>query len=424
MKKLRKYKGISPRGDHIQIAFTLYSSDKLTSPNRRETYPHPPTQSNMERAFAKRQGIIDKCRVNEYHYEDYRRDFPNSGWLKEHGKRVLPTNILEMTVNEMLDQWYQKKVLEIDPSSMDPYMNGVRFIKATIGERDISSIHLIDIEKLIIAMRKPGVDKKPWKTNTIRDRVSPLRQAFKMYRSVLSGSPFEDFELVTPSDEDETEADPFELSEMNELLDHTDGVYKTMATLGFGLGLRQQEIFALAVDDYDPHGHTLSINRAVVKGRFKSPKTKTSRRTIDLTAFVWVEDAIKAHLRNHLPIRWDTKYHGVKKLMFSDPSAKVPSPFLDTQNFRKYWIDLCEPCDIRYRPAGQMRHTFGSNQIALGADPLIIAGIMGHKNTQMLDKHYKKQMDQAAKIAGRAPKDFSDVLKDLPTRVGRAKLRE
>ena len=51
---------------------------------------------------------------------------------------------------------------------------------------------------------------------------------------------------------------------------------------------------------------------------------------------------------------------------------------------------------MRYRPAGQARHTFASQLLTAGINERWIATQMGHTSLKMIEKHYGRWMEQEA----------------------------
>lgn len=57
---------------------------------------------------------------------------------------------------------------------------------------------------------------------------------------------------------------------------------------------------------------------------------------------------------------------------------------------RLRWRLILKLAGVRYRNPYQTRHTFASNLLMLGANPLYVATQMGHEDTTMITKHYGK----------------------------------
>ena len=60
------------------------------------------------------------------------------------------------------------------------------------------------------------------------------------------------------------------------------------------------------------------------------------------------------------------------------------------------WRPALKKAGIPYRPMIQTRHTFATTAISLGENPLWIAHIMGHRDTDMVIKVYAKYLKNVA----------------------------
>ena len=76
------------------------------------------------------------------------------------------------------------------------------------------------------------------------------------------------------------------------LLKHLDEPYRTMVRLIAATGLRIGELLALRWRSLDLEIGTLSVRESVFGGKFQSPKTQKSRRTIPLCpqAISWLRE--------------------------------------------------------------------------------------------------------------------------------------
>lgn len=49
---------------------------------------------------------------------------------------------------------------------------------------------------------------------------------------------------------------------------------------------------------------------------------------------------------------------------------------------------------MRYRNPYQTRHTYASTLLSAGANPLYVAKQMGHRDTEMINRHYGRWLEQ------------------------------
>ena len=81
---------------------------------------------------------------------------------------------------------------------------------------------------------------------------------------------------------DETEIEILTPAEVHRLLDALAPAYAPLFLTAVSTGVRLGELLALQWGDLDEAGHRLSVRRTAYRGTFYVPKTKRSRRTIDL----------------------------------------------------------------------------------------------------------------------------------------------
>ncbi len=64
-------------------------------------------------------------------------------------------------------------------------------------------------------------------------------------------------------------------------------------------------------------------------------------------------------------------------------------------NFRRrVWIPTLEKAGLEIREMRQTRHSFATNALSCGENPLWIARVLGHRNTEMIIKVYSKYVEK------------------------------
>lgn len=79
------------------------------------------------------------------------------------------------------------------------------------------------------------------------------------------------------------------------------------------------------------------------------------------------------------------------KYLFCTKNGKQINP----NNLRnRVWVKALKKASIPYRPMIQTRHSFATTTaFSLGENPLWIAGVMGHRDTEMIIKVYAKYVE-------------------------------
>jgi len=164
--------------------------------------------------------------------------------------------------------------------------------------------------------------------------------------------------------------------------------WKPYFRFAFCLGLRQGEQIGLKPDDIDWKNRLLHIRRAITldeNGKIIEGKTKNrySRRTIKLTPVMYgvLEE------QQEMYDRFKGSY------FFCSANGGMVNP----SNLRRdVWWPGLEKANLKIREMKQTRHSFVTVALSCGENPLWIAKVMGHRNTEMIIKVYSKYTENAA----------------------------
>ena len=113
----------------------------------------------------------------------------------------------------------------------------------------------------------------------------------------------------------------------------------------------------------------------------KEPKTLASERDIPLLPM-----ALAA-------VDWANELTGPAgdKIFWNPRSGK---PIRDYEESSRCFKIICAKAGVRYRNQYQTRHSFCSNLLSEGENPLKVSHWMGHKNLKMVFEVYAKYIDQ------------------------------
>ena len=386
----QRYTGIYPHGDSIEIQF-MYQG------RRRETLKLQATVANQAHADRVRRSITDRIALNQFTLDDYREQFPESRWLrKRHSSRASI-----VTVVQAMYAWYERIRPDVKPSTAKALRSSIRVWAAQLGEMRLTDLTAMTLERAIARMKESRKTVK-----TIRNNLIPLRSALHdaVNDNLISDNPVLKLRRIKiPLWEAEMRsqqngADPFDLSDLSEILRVADEPMRNLYQFGFWSGLRLGEIFGLALDDLDFVKGLAHIRRSWTDGVLGIPKTPNSIRTIKL--FPLALEALKRQRAfTELLPAVDCGNFGLLRFIFIDP--RTQKPFRDDQTLRKgFWQPLLRKAKIRYRYPYQMRHTFASICLSSGEPEKWLANYLGHKNVNMLRVHYGKWLEEAAKNAG------------------------
>jgi len=200
-----------------------------------------------------------------------------------------------------------------------------------------------------------------------------LKPAFEnaIIEEYITTSPFI---VKTPTLKSSYEMNPFNIQEIQLILDTATGWFKNFIGVAFFTGARTGEVLALEWSDIDFIDSTININKTRSSGFTKKPKTKSSIRTIDMLS------------QTEIFLKEQRKITGLSKKVF----FRQGTDFRDSNSLRNIWIQLLNKCNLKYRSIYQTRHTFASNMVSNGEDPFWVSKMLGHKNPNITLERYSK----------------------------------
>lgn len=144
-------------------------------------------------------------------------------------------------------------------------------------------------------------------------------------------------------------------------------------------GMRRGELLALRWSDIDLKAASLTVNQSLerIKGKFefKSPKTKTSRRTISLPAIT--VEALREHYRAQLEERFKLGLgRDPRALAFSRPDGQPMDADTLTKSFRR----LVAAAEVTPITLHGLRHTHISHLLMEGVHVKVVSERAGHAN--------------------------------------------
>lgn len=370
LKIMKQTSGVEIRGNTIRIHF---SHEGIRC---RETLKLEPTKSNIKYATMLRGEIQLKINQGKFSYADY---FPNSNNVSKFGLchkdkkyrcNELLTNLLEdykkLTANN-----------ELSASTLDGYrkiINGL--LLPYFGNYFISEVTPIVIKEWI-----EGIDAT---AKRIKNALTPLRAMFDdaLNNQIITSNPLDKLAITKllkiNAIKSTYEVYPFTMSEKTLIISKSpEGNIRNLFQFGFYSGFRTSELIALTWNDVDLTGF-VSVSKAKVCGIIKGTKTKSGTRKVKV-----YPEALEA-----LKLQFAISGKDGKEVFLNPNTGK---PWSHSNKIADAWRKVLASCDkMQYRNCYQMRHTFASNLLSAGENPLKIAKLMGHIDTTMVFKVYGK----------------------------------
>ncbi len=328
--------------------------------------------------------------------------------LRDHAHGVLP-NGGALTVSAWLEQWLRAKETgskQMRPRTIEHYRLVVKkHIAPAIGQKQLAKLTPSDVERMLGAQLRAG--RAPRSVSHVR---SVLRNALgraerdgKVSRNVARLA-----EPPSVPDPDRSAVEAFNEKVPEFLRAIANDRLSAMYVVTLGLGLRLGEVTGLRWSEIDLDGAALRVSKSLQWIRpagekqalphLVEPKTKKSRRTVDLSA------PLVEVLRQHRA-RWrDEKLTlGPQSLnefdlVFTGPHGEPLNPRVISKQVRAILAAANLP-RIRFH---DLRHANASLMLAAHVPMEMLSEILGHSNpttTRNIYAHVTKSLREEARRA-------------------------
>jgi integrase len=366
-----------PRGITIRTnlrSSSLQLSFSCSGIKCRETLKLEPTRQNIRYAERLRAEIIDQIARDTFNYAEY---FPQSARVRQFGESAAVITVGELLRNQLAGYEHATANGNLSPSTL-------------IGYKKIMQAHLLPaFDTLPLAELTPALLRK-WigglgvTAKCARNILTPLRSLLEdcVNDDLIKANPFNRIALKILLDRTSLrsrfELNPLSTDEVSRVLDTACGQERNFYQFAFTSGLRTSELIGLMWEDIDWDRGVVHVRRAVVQKIIKGPKTEAGLRDVVLLP------AARAALQAQKEF---TLLAGER--VFNNPATGRPWES-DGQIRKTSWTPLLKKAGVTYRNPYQTRHTYASTLLSSGANPWWIATQMGHKNVDMIFKHYGK----------------------------------
>ncbi len=251
--------------------------------------------------------------------------------------------------------------------------------KSEFSELKVCAAHDGDVVRFLRSLGEKGLSI---------DRINKMRRAlFSIFRVAVRRHLTDDnpvaFTEALPR-EDEPEVNPFSAEDARAVIEAVTGQERALITVLIGAGLRPSEALGLRRSNVDFDSRKIHVRKAKTAlgeaGRRGDGnlKTKRSRRSVDMEGIV--AEALSEQIKR-VQLRSN----------FVFPNAKGGP--MDAHNFvNRRWKKILKSAGVEYRTLYQCRHTFARLLLERGLEVQYIADQLGHRDLQMLIRHYGRWM--------------------------------
>jgi integrase len=291
--------------------------------------------------------------------------------------------------SEVAREWIDYKKPNLRETTWEVYEGHVRNHFEDLNGLKVNRITLARVEQFITARQVEGMN-----IGTLRKILVSLGQilSFAVRRNYHYHNPLREAERPrrqTKVDEDEPDKamqvlTPPQITTL--LSQERNPKYKMLFTLAIFTGAREGELLGLKWSDIDWENRQLCIRRTFNKGRFFPPKTKASRRKIDVAPKVLTQ---------------------LKKWRLACPKnnqdlifpSEAGEPINHSNMVQRYFFPALKAADLQRIRFHDLRHTYASILIANGENIKYIQTQMGHSSpsvTLNVYAHLMKPTNQEA----------------------------
>ena len=287
-------------------------------------------------------------------------------WLEEYlpSRNLKPTTVKNYTISvrrHLIPFFgsYELSALERQPELLDRYIASK--LKAGLSAKTIGNT-LTDLRLVL----KQAVRQRLLRTNPVDDVERPRCEPLEM--QVLSET--EIARLWTAYGELEAEASAAERPWWQ--------LARAITFVGLGTAMRRGELLALRWSDLRMLDGVVQVREAFVDGRFTTPKSRSSRRLIELGP----------RTRELLTQRWqETAFRDESDLVFCHPTKGTP---LDPSKLARVYLrpalrraGITKP----FRPFHDLRHTALTHEAAAGNPMAYVQLKAGHSQSAITERY-------------------------------------
>ena len=359
-----KLTGIKANNSSISISFT-YNDVRC-----RETVKVKPTKSALKEMSRKRDAILYEIEFGSF---DYLKHFPNS----KRAKSLASTKANTITIKEMINEWFKRTQDQWEYSTKRGYISKItNHIEPSFG-------HILVTEFKPSMFKDWGAtatnkrNKKPLTGKTKNEVRSILRSAFQeLYMDeIIDGNPID---RINRFKHIKKEPEPFTAEEREKILTQMTGQVRNLYEFAFWTGLRTSELLGLRKCDVDISRKVIFVRKAIVHGKEKTTKTRSSIRThkLNSSAFEALINQLKLSSKE-------------QDRVFLNPKNNQPWRD-DRQIYNQHWCPAVKKSGVKYRTQYNTRHSYASSLLSQGEIPAKIASQLGHSNTQTTLNNYAR----------------------------------
>lgn len=314
----------------------------------------------------------------------------------------------EISVAQAVEIFITRKLPELEnnglplaPSTKATYEWAARIIVEELGSKRLHHLTIEEVEAMLDRLSDRGFSRAS--LHKIRSKLAQFIDEARRRRHVRENVARD---AVLPSSAPRTQPRKSLTPEEAKLLLETLKKERNGAMFALSLtcGLRPGEAAGLYWDDLDLDSTppTVNVTRGVrrdgsgITQISDELKTEKSKRTIELTDKM--VDLLKDHRRDQLKEKLTAEQWLDDQLVFTSPTGHITDPARNRKDLRQ----ICDRAKITAVSPNELRHSCASLLSDQGVANELIADLLGHTTTRMVDSTYRHRLRPVVSVAAQA----------------------
>lgn len=305
------------------------------------------------------------------------------------------------TVAQALDEFLERDVPErnLAPATIEVYRWAADLIRADLGTTRLEKLTVDDVEAMLDRLAERD-DRPLSRASLVKVRGTLQRAVEFAVKRRKTSTNVAKFATISHHASRGEQRKALKPSDARRLLDALRGErLGLMFAMSLRLGLRPGEAAGLWWCDVE--GGVVNVTRGLrrINGRAviaDEVKTAASRRTIELPEDLaeWLTDHRKAYAAELLAApTWADD-----RLVFATPAGEVVAPHVS----RPQLAAICRRADVPVVTPNELRHSCASLLSDSGVPLELIADLLGHTTTRMVDATYRHRLRPVVDVAARS----------------------
>ena len=340
--------------------------------------------------------------LGKRHIETVGTNWHNANRALDRRMHEINTGIFNHSMKEVAFKNYAKSWIEgkvkVKPATKVSY-SGIlsNHLIPYFGDARIADIKRKNIQDFV----KAKLEENSLSSKSINNILLVLHQILRdaEVEGLIVRNPY--MKIERPRVE-KTEKDYLRTEEIKLFLANSDARTFPLFYTAIFTGMRRGELLGVKWEDLDWAGGKIHVRRSLYKGGFQAPKSRYSRRAIDMGPRLM--QVLREHRAKQNEMRLKSGKDWIDHDLVFCQNDGTP---LDADNlYHRDFKRILKKAGLRHIRIHDLRHTFASILIATGHNPKYIQSQMGHASINITMDLYGHLMPEVHRGAAKRSEDF------------------